>query len=75
MGKFAWHVGAGLSTQINERTTFAIGYNYFDGGDIPFPGYILSSLTPPSGRQGVSVTSWTGSLRANEAYAELRVRF
>lgn len=70
---FAWHVGAGLSAQITERTTFAVGYNYFDGGDIPFPNYILSSLSAPSGRTGVSVTPWDGKFRANEVYAELRV--
>lgn len=70
---FAWHVGAGLSAQLTERTTLAIGYDYFDGGKIPFPDYILSSLSAPSGRTGVSVTPWHGQFRTNEVYAELRV--
>lgn len=70
---FAWRIGAGLSAQLTRRTTFAIGYNYFDGGNIPFPNYILSSLSAPSGRTGVSVTPWSGKFRANEVYAELRV--
>ncbi len=70
---FAWHIGAGLSAQLTSRTTLAVGYNYFDGGKIPFPDYILSSLSAPSGLTRVSVTPWNGSFRANEAYAELRV--
>lgn len=70
---FAWHVGAGLAAQLTSRTTLAVGYKYFDGGTIPFPDYILSSLSAPSGRTGVSVTPWDGTFRANEAYAELRV--
>lgn len=70
---FAWHVGAGLAAQLTSRTTLAVGYNYFDGGKIPFPDYILSSLSARSGRTGVSVTPWNGTFRANEVYAELRV--
>lgn len=71
--EFAWRLGAGLSAQLTERTSLAVGYDYFDGGKIPFPSYILSSLSAPSGRTGVSVTPWNGSLTANEVYAELRV--
>ena len=52
---------------------FVIGYNYFDGGNLPFPNYILSSTTPPSGRSGVNVPAWTGKFSANEVYAGLRV--
>lgn len=71
--EFAWRVGAGFSAQLSQRTTLAVGYDYFDGGKIPFPNFILSSLSASSGRTGVSVTPWTGSLTANEVYAELRV--
>lgn len=70
---FAWHVSGGLSAQLTERTTVAVGYKYFDGGDIPFPSFILSSLSAPSGRSGVNVVPWDGKFRANEVYAELRV--
>ncbi|MGQ3892870.1 outer membrane protein [Legionella sp. CNM-4043-24] len=73
--QFAWRVGAGLSAQLTSRTTLAVGYDYFDGGKIPFPDFILSSLSAPSGRTGVSVTPWRGSFTANEVYAELRVLF
>ncbi|RUR18898.1 hypothetical protein ELY21_06650 [Legionella sp. km535] len=71
--EFAWRVGAGLTAQLTQRTSLAIGYDYFDGGNIPFPDYILSSLSAPSGRTGVNVTPWKGSFTANEVYAELRV--
>ncbi|KTD51160.1 outer membrane protein [Legionella quateirensis] len=71
--EFAWRVGAGLSAQLTHRTSLTVGYDYFDGGKIPFPNYILSSLSAPSGRTGVSVTPWNGSFTANEVYAELRV--
>lgn len=71
--EFAWRLGAGLSAQLSQRTTLAVGYDYYDGGKIPFPNFILSSLSAPSGRTGVSVTPWSGSLTANEVYAELRV--
>ncbi|KTC98513.1 hypothetical protein Lgee_1590 [Legionella geestiana] len=71
--RFAWRLGAGLSAQLTKRTTLAVGYDYFDGGNIPFPDFILSSLSAPSGRTGVSVTPWHGSFAANEVYAELRV--
>ncbi|CAM2984307.1 outer membrane protein [Legionella worsleiensis] len=71
--EFAWRVGAGISAQLTQRTSLAVGYDYFDGGKIPFPDYIMSSLSAPSGRTGVSVTPWSGSFTANEVYAELRV--
>ncbi|MDI9818080.1 MULTISPECIES: outer membrane protein [unclassified Legionella] len=71
--KFAWHASAGLSAKFTERTSLAVGYNYFDGGKIPFPDFIYSSLSAPSGRSGVSVTPWRGRLKANEVFAELRV--
>lgn len=75
--KFAWHAAAGLSSQITERATLSIGYNYFDGGDLPFPNYIDSSTSSPDaplGRNGVLLAAWKGKLRANEAFAELRVQ-
>lgn len=73
--ELAWHAAAGLSAQLNSRTTFSIGYNYFDGGNLPFPNYILSSTSSPSaslGRNGVSVTPWKGKLIANEVIGEIR---
>lgn len=66
---FAWHISAGLQTHLTERTHLAIGYNYFDGGDIPFPTYLLASSTTNSR----STLPWSGTFKANEAYAELRV--
>lgn len=69
--EFAWQVGAGLSAQLTPRTTLAIGYDYFDGGKIPFPNYIFTN--PVGGRIGVTATPWNGSFQANEVYAELRV--
>ncbi|MFC3907529.1 outer membrane protein [Legionella dresdenensis] len=75
---FAWHVGAGLAAQLTPKTSLAVGYNYFDGGKLPFPNYITSSTTSPNaalGRNGVTVPAWDGRLTANEVYAELRVRF
>ncbi|MCC5791253.1 MAG: outer membrane beta-barrel protein [Legionellaceae bacterium] len=72
--EFAWHGTLGLSAQINQRTTFAIGYNYFDGGNLPFPNYIDGSTSPPDNRDGTTVTAWRGKLRANEVFAELRVQ-
>jgi opacity protein-like surface antigen len=75
--EFAWHGAAGLSARLSDKTTFSVGYNYFDGGNIPFPGYIDSSTSSPSaaiGRNGVTVTPWKGKLSANEVFAELRIR-
>lgn len=75
--EFAWHGAAGLSAQLSQRTTFSVGYNYFDGGSIPFPGYVDSSSSSPDagiGRNGVSLTPWQGKLKANEVFAELKVR-
>lgn len=68
---FAWHTGAGLQAKITERTTLAVGYNYFDGGSIPFPTYLLASPTNFT----ASTIPWEGSFRANEVYGELRVTF
>ncbi|STX39059.1 outer membrane protein [Legionella feeleii] len=76
--EFAWRASAGLSAQLTERSIVSVGYNYFDGGDIPFPSYILSSTSAPNaslGRTGVSTPPWNGKFRANEVYAELRVKF
>lgn len=68
--RFTWHVGAGLEGKISERTTLAAGYNYFDGGSIPFPNYLFTPVNFTA-----STHSWKGRFTANEVYGEIRVIF
>jgi opacity protein-like surface antigen len=72
----AWHATAGIQAHITERTILAVAYNYFDGGNIPFPNYLLTqpSSSPPAPPTR-STVPWTGRFRANEVNAGIRVLF
>lgn len=64
--QFAWQVGAGLSYAFTDRVSLALGYRYFDMGDVEFDLRTAPDVDP-FGKMKVALESheFTASLRVN----------
>lgn len=69
---FAYQLNAGINIKTTRKIAVGLGYRYLDAGRFESNNYIVDNPDNIGTTSGVTVPTWTGSLKTNEFYVTLK---